>query len=54
MSGIPKIQQTSEYNKKEIGSQIQRTTRGYQWGEGRGGDNVRGRAIESYKLLGIK
>ena len=29
-----KIQQTTEYNKKEAGSQIQRPS-GYQWGEGR-------------------
>lgn len=41
--GIWKIKQTSEYNKEETDSQIQRTT-GYQWGKerGEGQNRVRG------------
>ena len=35
-----KNKQTSECNKKEADSQIQRTS-GYQWGEGRGGGQDR-------------
>ena len=35
-----KIQQTSEYNKKEADSQIQRQTSGYQWGGRRGSIGV--------------
>ena len=43
--GIEKIQQTSEYNKKEADSQIREQTSGYQWGEGRGKGQYRGRGL---------
>ena len=36
ISGILKIQQTTDYNKKEANSQIQRTNCGYQWRDAEG------------------
>ena len=34
ISGILKLQQTSEYNKKEADSRYREGVTGYQWGEG--------------------
>ena len=43
--GILKIQQTSEYNKKEAGSQIQRTNEWGPVGRGKGEGQDRGRGL---------
>ena len=42
--GIWKIQQTSEYNKKEVVSQREQTS-SYQWGEGSGKGQYRHRGL---------
>ena len=43
--GIQKIKQMNEYTKTEIDSQIQEQTTGYQWGEGSGEGQDRGRGL---------
>ena len=51
ISGILKIQQTTDYNKKEANSQIQRTNCGYQWRDAEG--NIQRWGNGKYELLGI-
>lgn len=46
------MQQTTEYNKKEADSQIQRTTfSGYQWEEGRGKRQYRGKELKIQTIM---
>ena len=42
------ITKASEYNKKEANSQRKQTSH-YQWGEGRGKDNIRDRVVRGTK-----
>ena len=53
-SVLKKIPPTSEHNKKEAKSQLQRTTNVYQWEEEKQVQAIQGERIKRYKLSCIK